>query len=288
MIGGPENSPIQVEQLTESYRFDGELAGLLTRFQYHRDDITLTAADPHPLPSSAYTASTAGLATVFDSSSLVFVCYDDRSHQMVNPIEISITQAIADAISSPSAARPDGGSADFVGEGSTESVAGGPPDAANQRDGDDQSTPSFGVVTPHNAQRGALDMRLDDEMTANTVEKYQGGERDIIAVSATVSDPEFARCEERFILDPNRLLVAISRSRQLTVVVCSTSLFEVAPKDTEQLESGPVWARLFTQAMGQDPSPAWTGELAEFVSDSVDTHATVPVQVYHSDQVESD
>jgi hypothetical protein len=216
MTRGPENSPIQVELLTESYRFDSELAALLTRFQYHRDDIMLTAADPHPLPSSAYTASTAGLAAVFDSSSsLVFVCYDDRGHQMLNPIETTITQAIADAISSPSAARPDGGSADFVGEGSTESVAGGPPDAANQRDGDDQSTPSFGAVTPHNAQRGALEMRLNDEMTANTVEKYQGGERDVIAVSATVSDPEFARCEERFISDPNRLLVAISRSRQL-------------------------------------------------------------------------
>jgi uncharacterized protein len=126
-------------------------------------------------------------------------------------------------------------------------------------------------------------MRLDDTMTANTVEKYQGGERDVIAVSATVSDPEFARREERFILNPNRLLVAISRSRQLTVVVCSTSLFEVAPKDTEQLEGGPVWARLFTQTVGRDVSPAWTGELAAFVGDSVDAHATVPVQVYHGE-----
>jgi uncharacterized protein len=140
-------------------------------------------------------------------------------------------------------------------------------------------------------------MRLDDEMTANTVEKYQGGERDIITVSATVSDPEFARREEQFILNLNRLLVAISRSRMLTIVVCSSALFEVAPKDTEQLESGPVWARLFTQAVGQDPSPAWAGELAEFVSDPVDAPATVPVRVYpsadlgrvdDSDETESD
>ena len=56
MAGDPETSPIQVEQLTESYRFDQELATLLTKFQYHRDDITLTASEPHPLPSSAYTA----------------------------------------------------------------------------------------------------------------------------------------------------------------------------------------------------------------------------------------
>ncbi|RJX47696.1 AAA domain-containing protein [Halonotius pteroides] len=283
MADDPEHSPIQVEQLTESYRFDQELATLLTRFQYHRDDITLTAAKPRPLPSSAYTASTAGLAAVFESSaSLVFVCYDDRSHQMVNPIEISITQAIADAVSSSSpTAKPDGGPTDSVGGDPTETATDESLVTATQTDSDDSSTPSFGVVTPHNAQRGALEMRLDDEMTANTVEKYQGGERDVIAVSATVSDPEFARREEQFILNSNRLLVSISRSRMLTVVVCSTALFEVAPKDTEQLESGPVWARLFTQAVGRSPDPAWAGELAEFVGDPVDAHAAVPVRVYH-------
>jgi hypothetical protein len=220
---------------------------------------------------------------VFDSSSsLVFVCYDDRSHQMVNPIEITITQAIADTVSSSSLpATPDGGTADSVGSDSdsTGTATGGPIDAT-QTDSNAPSPPSFGVVTPHNAQRGALEMRLDDEMTVNTVEKYQGGERDIITVSATVSDPAFARGEEQFILNLNRLLVAISRARMLSVVVCSTSLFEVAPKDTERLESGPVWARLFTQAVGRDATPAWAGELAEFVSDPVDEHGEVPVRVY--------
>ena len=128
MTDDPEDSPIQVEQLTESYRFDSELAALLTRFQYHRDDITLTAADSHPLPSSAYTASTAGLAAVFESSaSVVFVCYDDRSHQMVNPIETTITQAIAEAVSSSSpTAKPDGGTTDSVGGDPAETGTDGP------------------------------------------------------------------------------------------------------------------------------------------------------------------
>jgi hypothetical protein len=119
-------------------------------------------------------------------------------------------------------------------------------------------------------------------MTANTVEKYQGGERDIIAVSATVSDPEFARREERFILNPNRLLVAISRSRLLTVVVCSTSLFEVVPKESEDLGHGPVWARLFTQSVGRDASPAWAGQLGEFISTPVDSDEGVQIRVYPS------
>ena len=276
-----------MEQLTESYRFDGELAALLTRFQYHKDNLTLTAAEPRPLPASAYTASTAGLEAVFGSeSSLVFVCYDDQSYEMVNPIETTISAAIADAVGQPPppspTVKPDGGAA---GPGRQVAVEGGGGDRslqANQQRDIDQSTPSFGVVTPHNAQRGALEMRLDEELTANTVEKYQGGERDIIAVSATVSDPAFARREERFILNPNRLLVAISRSRLLTVVVCSTSLFEVAPKDSGELADGPVWARLFSQAIGREATPAWEGSLAEFVGDSVAEHAERSVRVHPS------
>ena len=134
----------------------------------------------------------------------------------------------------------------------------------------------------YNAQRGVLEGILSEEVTTNTVEKYQGGERDIIAVCGTVSDPEFARSEERFILNPQRLLVAISRSRLLTVVVCSTSLFEVAPEDSERLDHGPVWARLFTKAVGRASDPAWSGSLDQFVDADIEEYTTVPVSVHPS------
>jgi len=282
------NSPIQMEQLTESHRFDSELATLLTRFQYYKDHITLTAAEPRPLPTDAYTVPTTGLEAVFGSgSSLVFVCYEGRAHQMVNPIESTISAAIATAVSQTTPpSKPDGGSTESGGQQPGETSSGESPLEGIQTVDDDSLTPSFGVVTPHNAQRGELDMQLDTEITANTVEKYQGDERDIIAVSATVSDPEFARREERFILNPNRLLVAISRSKLLTVVVCSTALFEVAPKEIDDHNHGPVWARLFTQAVGRNPTPAWSGSLEEFVGTYLDAHADVPVRVYPSTGVE--
>jgi hypothetical protein len=272
--------PLQVEQLTESHRFDEELAQLLTQFQYREDGITLTAAEPRPLPTHNVEPTTAGLETVFEAgSSLVFVCYDDREHTMVNPIETRLIDSLAAAIQNEPPARPDGGASGNLGEG-----PGPEQDTSHTRD--DTSAigdpPSVGVVTPHNAQRGALDTVLPDTVTANTVEKYQGGERDVIAVSATVSDPQFARKEEQFILNPRRLLVAISRSKLLTVVVCSTALFGVAPEDSERLDDGPVWARLFTQAVGRDPAPAWAGSLGEFVDDDETEHADVPVRVYPS------
>lgn len=74
----------------------------------------------------------------------------------------------------------------------------------------------------------------------------------------------------------------MSRSRLLTVVVCSTALFEVAPTDSDRLADGPVWARLFAQAVGRTVDPAWAGPLGEFVGEEPTDHATVPVRVYPS------
>ncbi|MXR50441.1 hypothetical protein GRX03_02320 [Halovenus sp. WSH3] len=273
---------IRLEQLTESYRFDEELARLLTQFQYQADGIQLTAAESRPLPAQRVAPITVGQATVFGAdSSLVFLCYDDREHTMVNPIETTLVDALARAVAERTAPRPDGGSGRPLGEGPPSAPTATESQPANQPETHSESL-SMGVVTPHNAQRGALASELPAGVTANTVEKYQGGERDVIAVSATVSDPQFARTEEQFILNPRRLLVAISRSRLLTVVVCSTALFEVAPQDSERLDDGPIWARLFTQAVGKDLEPAWTGTLGAFVADKTGDHADVPVQVYPS------
>jgi hypothetical protein len=274
--------PVTVARLSESYRFDNELAAILTRFQYRDDGITLTSNQTRPVPPLAADAATSGLDTVFNSgSSLVFVTYDARGACMVNPIEQALITAIAAVINrqhAPNSPRTDGGN----GRALAESPAATDSQAQEVAGANSQETPSLGVVTPHNAQRGALEAVLPADSTANTVEKYQGGERDIIAVSATVSDPEFARHEDEFILNTNRLLVAISRSRLLTIVVCSTALFEVAPADSEQLDNGPVWARLFTQAVGRKTAPAWTGTLGEFTSDDGAEHADVPVGVYPS------
>lgn len=287
------NGPVRVAQLTESHRFDGELATLLTRFQYGKDGITLTAADPAPMPASAYDAPTNGLEAVFaNGASLVFVCYDDRGHRMVNSIETMLIETLTTAVHTTTPGQPDGpagGTLAPLGEGPIIHRLPPSDDRTNihplsPRGSATEDGPalSFGVVTPHNAQRGALETALPEAVTANTVEKYQGGERDIIAVSGTVSDPEFARREEEFILNPRRLLVAISRSRLLTIVVCSTALFEVVPGESERLEDGPVWARLFTQAVGRDPEPAWAGSLAAFTPGSAVKHADVPVRVYPS------
>lgn len=277
------SAKLQLTQLTESYRFDQELADLLTAFTYQDDGIALTAHSDHQLPTAAIDPPTAGIDAAFSpAASLVFVCYDDRGHQMVNPVEATLTDAITQTVATTPTSMP----ADIdppVGLAEDHHVTSADCTSQTAALGDAAGPSlSLGVVTPHNAQRGLCTDRLPSSITANTVEKFQGGERDIIAVSATVADPEFARAEEQFILNPRRLLVAISRSRFLTIVICSTALFEVAPKNSEHLAYGPVWGRLFTEAVGRDPDPAWTGPLAEFVGDDDIAHDTVPVRVYPS------
>jgi hypothetical protein len=57
-------------------------------------------------------------------------------------------------------------------------------------------------------------------------------------------------------------------------------VLEGAPEDSDRLDDGPVWARLFTPAIGRDADLAWAKLLGEFVGDSDSAHASVPVRVY--------
>jgi len=180
--------PLQVEQLTESHRFDEEPAQLLTQFQYREDGITLTAAEPRPLPTHNVEPTTAGLETVFEAgSSLVFVCYDDREHTMVNPIETRLIDVLAAAIQNEPPARLDGGASGTLGEG----PATGPAAAGTTPEIAEPDTPteslSTGVATPHDAQRRALDAVRPESVTANTVEN--------IKMASMISSPSQRQCQ---------------------------------------------------------------------------------------------
>ncbi len=102
-----------------------------------------------------------------------------------------------------------------------------------------------GVVVPHRAQRAALRRRFPQLADGiDTVERFQGGERDLIVVSATASDPEFVLAEASFLLNPNRLNVAFSRPRKKLIVVGSTTIFRLMPADMETFENALLWKEL--------------------------------------------
>ena len=108
-------------------------------------------------------------------------------------------------------------------------------------DGDEQplGQDGFVVVAPYNAQVGALREALDraglDEVRVGTVDLFQGQEAPVAIMSMTASALADLPRGADFLLDRNRLNVAISRAQWLAVVVRSSVLTELTPQTPEQL-----------------------------------------------------
>jgi hypothetical protein len=109
----------------------------------------------------------------------------------------------------------------------------------------------FGVVVPHRAQRALLRDRLraaagdaaaDDAV--DTVERFQGGERDAIIISATESDPAYLLEAGEFLFDPSRLTVALSRARQKMILVAARSVFDLFSPDEHLFQNSLLWKNL--------------------------------------------
>ncbi|MDW8209061.1 MAG: AAA domain-containing protein [Chloroherpetonaceae bacterium] len=107
---------------------------------------------------------------------------------------------------------------------------------------------SVGLVMPHRAQRSLLVTRLQAYTTAvdviDTVEKLQGGERDTIIVSATVSDPTAITARADFVLSPQRANVAFSRAKKRLIVVASEALLSSIPPEFDQYSAALLWKSL--------------------------------------------
>lgn len=94
------------------------------------------------------------------------------------------------------------------------------------------------VVTPFRAQaaliRRILRTRQEfaswpmDELLADTVERLQGQEREVILVSLVASRDAFILRLADFLFEPRRLNVAITRARRKTVLLHSDTLLKVA------------------------------------------------------------
>ncbi len=106
----------------------------------------------------------------------------------------------------------------------------------------------IGVVVPHRAQRAMLKSRFPDLAATDsidTVERFQGGERDVIIVSATASDPDYVLAEASFLLNLNRLNVALSRPRMKLIVIASRSVVDLLTSDLNVFENAVIWKRLY-------------------------------------------
>ena len=88
----------------------------------------------------------------------------------------------------------------------------------------------IGIVVPYRRQARLIKESLAEaklsrefcrQLVVDTVERMQGQEREVVIVSLTTSDTEFASYLRDFLFMPERLNVAITRARRKLIVVGS-------------------------------------------------------------------
>jgi uncharacterized protein len=91
------------------------------------------------------------------------------------------------------------------------------------------------IVAPYNAQVHALTQSLPAGARVGTVDKFQGQEAAVSIVSLAASDAEEIPRGLEFLFSMNRLNVAVSRARALTIVVGSPTLLAARCRTVEQM-----------------------------------------------------
>lgn len=105
----------------------------------------------------------------------------------------------------------------------------------------------IGIVTPHKAQKalvirkltalfpGADPAKIFDAV--DTVERFQGGERDTIIISYGVGDTDIIEGEEEFLMQLERTNVAVSRARAKCIMLMPRALAYHLPTDQKVAET---------------------------------------------------
>jgi uncharacterized protein len=91
------------------------------------------------------------------------------------------------------------------------------------------------VVAPYNAQVNLLREVLPADVPVGTVDKFQGQEAEIVFYSLASSSGEDIPRSLEFLFSRNRLNVAISRARCLSLLVASPRLLEVDARTIEHI-----------------------------------------------------
>lgn len=209
-----ESRPMPAEcrqsPLTYTFRLPPIIRELISRIYGGLDNIQLEG--PDHISRHDPSPGVGAWADIWrEGEGLILIVHDERSSRQSNPLEAQLIETIL-------------------------------------RSKDALADDSVAVITPHRAQRALLKGRLEPFAQAasiiDTVEKVQGGERPIIVVSGTESDPYAIGAAASFILNLNRANVAFSRTQERLVVVCAETLLDHVPSDIEDYESAMLWKSL--------------------------------------------
>jgi superfamily I DNA and/or RNA helicase len=212
--------------LDQSFRLHRDQASFLQDAIYRQDNINFHSVRTELLPAHTFADPLINAALRADVPMAV-VEHGERASRQSNPFEADL---VADLVQ------------------------------ACVRDLQVDAHDGIGVVVPHRAQKAALRDRLPALARADsidTVERFQGGERDVIIMACTASDPEYILLEAEFLMDPQRLNVALSRARKKLIVLAASSVFGALPFDLQLFERAALWKRLRAHVA---PDLLWHGE----------------------------
>ncbi|MGK5023092.1 AAA domain-containing protein [Janthinobacterium sp. LB2P10] len=217
--------------LVTSYRSNSVIVEAVAKAGYPR----LSAHSPHLKIRSRQNFDDVWDAILVPNEPCCTIIYDDGEHAQANPTEVQIIAKIAER------ARLNISNA-LINEKGNHSTD---PDAATAFDEDVFWKEGIGIVTPHRAQQAMIIAELTKIFptsspllirdAVDTVERFQGQQRNIILVSFALGDTDAIATEEEFLLSLNRFNVMISRARAKVVVVVSRQVLDHLSDDIEIL-----------------------------------------------------
>lgn len=224
-------------QFSESFRVHSSIAEFLRKEIYVHDGIAYHSRRTEVLPVRSH-PDTFITAVLQPDYPLVVVVHGEQASQTRNEYEQALIDPVVRALSDPAGYALDG-------------------------------EHGLGVVVPHRAQRAALQAAfpqlcvfdensgLPTRSAIDTIEKFQGGERTAILVSATESDRAYLLEAGEFLLDPRRLTVALSRAKQKLILVAAESVFTLFSPDDDVFANSLLWKNLLLRTC---TARLWEGE----------------------------
>jgi hypothetical protein len=129
---------------------------------------------------------------------------------------------------------------------------------------------AVGVVTPHRAQQGLIVTRLLQVFGAtgplaeairdavDTVERFQGQQRDVVIASYTLGDPDQIAEEDEFLMSLNRFNVIASRARAKLVVLVSQEVISHLAHDVDVLRESKL-LKMYAEGFCRNSRPMLLG-----------------------------
>ena len=215
-------NPVAIK-FAESFRLHARMAQFLREAIYAQDGIEYHSNKTKVLPVCSH-ADDFSAAVLAPDHPIVLIIHDEAASILENAQESNVLRPILQQLTD----------ADLY--------------ALDVKDG-------LGIVVPHRAQRALL---ADERWKVDTVERFQGDQRRVMAFSATESDPLYLLHNGGFLLDPRRLCVSLSRAKEKLILVAAKSVFDLVPLDEATFLNAQLWQKLRHEFCTHE---LWNGEI---------------------------